>query len=251
MIAHLRGTLLATSPGRAIVDCHGVGYDVTVSMNTFTQLPEAGQEVSLFIHTHVREDQIALFGFHLAEEKALFEKLLSVSGIGPKLAVNILGGMNTPDLVGAIRGGDAARLTRMPGVGKKTAERMVLELKDKLAEFGVTPAASAAAARSRRRCALGAHQSGLPAGGRRTCAGAARPRQRTQLRATVPRRAGLTGSLKATTHALRRNAAQSPPAASLAANGGRIFTSTARMKKGSSNNAAAINSPSREIRSTL
>jgi Holliday junction DNA helicase RuvA len=141
MIAHLRGTLLATSPGRAVVDCHGVGYDVTVSMNTFTQLPEAGSEVSLFIYTYVREEQIALFGFHLAEEKALFEKLLSVSGIGPKLAVNILGGMNTRDLVGAIRGGDAVRLTRMPGVGKKTAERMVLELKDKLAEFGVTAAA--------------------------------------------------------------------------------------------------------------
>jgi Holliday junction DNA helicase RuvA len=141
MIAHLRGILLATSPGRAIVDCHGVGYEVTVSMNTFTQLPEAGREVSLFIYTNVREDQIALFGFHLAEEKALFEKLLSVSGIGPKLAVNILGGMNTPDLVAAICGADAARLTRMPGVGKKTAERMVLELKDKLAEFGVTPAA--------------------------------------------------------------------------------------------------------------
>ena len=95
MIAHLRGTLLATSPGHAIVDCHGVGYDVTVSMNTFTQLPDVGREVSLFIYTNVREDQIALFGFHLAEEKALFEKLLSVSGIGPKLAVNILGGMNT------------------------------------------------------------------------------------------------------------------------------------------------------------
>src|ERR1039457_2130125 len=86
MIAHLRGTLLATAPGRAIVDCHGVGYDVTVSMNTFTQLPEAGQEVSLFIYTYVREEQIALYGFHLSEEKALFEKLLSVSGIGPKLA---------------------------------------------------------------------------------------------------------------------------------------------------------------------
>ncbi len=141
MIAHLRGTLLATSPGHAIVDCHGVGYDVTVSMNTFTQLPETGSEVSLFIYTNVREDQIALFGFHLADEKALFEKLLSVSGIGPKLAVNILGGMNTRDLVGTIRGGDAAKLTRMPGVGKKTAERMVLELKDKLADFGVTPAA--------------------------------------------------------------------------------------------------------------
>lgn len=141
MIAHLRGTLLTTSPGHAIVECHGVGYDVTVSMNTFTQLPEAGREVALFIYTHVREDQIALFGFHLAEEKALFEKLLSVSGIGPKLAVNILGGMNTRDLVGTIRGGDATKLTRMPGVGKKTAERMVLELKDKLADFGVAPAA--------------------------------------------------------------------------------------------------------------
>jgi holliday junction DNA helicase RuvA len=140
MIAHLRGTLLATSPGRATVECAGVGYDVTVSMNTFAQLPEAGREVSLFIFTHVREDQIALFGFHAAQEKALFEKLLSVSGIGPKLAVNILGGMNTADLVGALRAGDADRLTRMPGVGKKTAERMVLELKDKLVEFGV-PAA--------------------------------------------------------------------------------------------------------------
>jgi Holliday junction DNA helicase RuvA len=141
MIAHLHGTLFATSPGHAIVDCHGVGYDVTVSINTFASLPAAGSEVSLFIYTHVREDQIALFGFHLTEEKALFEKLLSVSGIGPKLAVNILGGMNTPDLVAALRGGDAARLTRMPGVGKKTAERMVLELKDKLAEFGAAPAA--------------------------------------------------------------------------------------------------------------
>jgi Holliday junction DNA helicase RuvA len=140
MIAHLRGTLLATSPGRVVVDCSGVGYDVTVSMNTFTSLPETGSEVSLFIYTNVREDQIALFGFHLAEEKALFEKLLSVSGIGPKLAVNILGGMNTRDLVAIIRGGDANKLTRMPGVGKKTAERMVLELKDKLADFGVAPA---------------------------------------------------------------------------------------------------------------
>ncbi len=141
MIAHLSGTLLATSPGHAVIDCHGVGYDVTVSMNTFTQLPPTGQEVSLFIFTHVREDQIALFGFQRLEEKALFEKLLSVSGIGPKLAVNILGGMNTLDLVATIRGGDATKLTRMPGVGKKTAERMVLELKDKLVDFGIAPAA--------------------------------------------------------------------------------------------------------------
>ena len=141
MIAHLRGRLLDSSPGRVIVECHGVGYEVTVSMNTFAQLLPSGSEVALFVHTHVREDQLALFGFHAAEEKALFEKLLSVSGIGPRLAINILGGMNTPDLVGALRGGDLARLTRMPGVGKKTAERMVLELKDKLAEFGAAPAA--------------------------------------------------------------------------------------------------------------
>jgi Holliday junction DNA helicase RuvA len=110
-------------------------------MNTFAALPDVGKEVSLFIYTNVREDQIALFGFHRSEEKALFEKLLSVSGIGPKLAINILGGMNAQDLAGIIRGGDAAKLTRMPGVGKKTAERMVLELKDKLANFGVAPAA--------------------------------------------------------------------------------------------------------------
>jgi Holliday junction DNA helicase RuvA len=141
MIAHLRGTLLACSPGHAIVDCHGVGYEVTVSMNTFTQLPEAGREVALFIHTHVREDQLALFGFATTDEKALFERLISVGGIGPTLAVKILGGISTSELVGAIRGGDAMRLTRMPGVGKKTAERMVLELKDKLDAFGAAPAA--------------------------------------------------------------------------------------------------------------
>jgi Holliday junction DNA helicase RuvA len=141
MIAHLRGTLLQSEPGIAVVDCHGVGYSVTVSMNTFVELPGVGGEVALFVHTHVREDQIALFGFHTAEEKALFEKLISVGGIGPRLAVNILGGMSTSDLVSALRGGDAASLTRMPGVGKKTAERMVLELKDKLGEFAAPAAA--------------------------------------------------------------------------------------------------------------
>lgn len=145
MIAHLRGTLLDTAPGRAVVDCHGVGYEVVVSMNTFAELPAAGNELALHIYTHVREDQIALFGFRHSDEKALFEKLISVTGIGPKLAMNILGGMKTGDLVAALRGGDAARLTRMPGVGKKTAERMVLELKDKLADF----AAPAAAPRTR------------------------------------------------------------------------------------------------------
>jgi Holliday junction DNA helicase RuvA len=141
MIAHLRGTLLHSEPGHAVVDCQGVGYAVTLSMNTFVQLPNLGSEVALFVHTHVREDQIALFGFHTAEEKALFERLISVGGIGPRLAVNILGGMSTPELVAALRGGDAASLTRMPGVGKKTAERMVLELKDKLDGYGAPPSA--------------------------------------------------------------------------------------------------------------
>lgn len=140
MIAHLRGTLLATTPGRVIVDCHGVGYEVAVSMNTFTELPETGKEVSLYVYTYVREDQLSLFGFHSADEKALFEKLIAVSGIGPKLAINVLGGMKPLDLVATIRGGDAVRLTRMPGVGKKIAERMVLELKDKLNEFAVAAA---------------------------------------------------------------------------------------------------------------
>ena len=140
MIAHLRGTLLPSTPGQAIVECAGVGYRVTISMNTFAALPEPGREVSLLIYTHVREDQLALFGFASAEEKLMFEKLLSVNGVGPKLAIGILGGMKTLELATAIRHGDAVRLTRMPGVGKKTAERMVLELKDKLVDFADLPA---------------------------------------------------------------------------------------------------------------
>jgi holliday junction DNA helicase RuvA len=139
MIAHLRGRLLSKHPNQAIVECGGVGYDVVITVPTFADLPEAGSEVALFIHTHVREDQLALFGFLRAEEKKLFEKLLVVSGIGPKLAVTILSGMKTPDMVGAIRSGDVARLTKIPGIGKKTAERMILELKDKLEEFTAAP----------------------------------------------------------------------------------------------------------------
>ena len=141
MIASLRGRLLPSTPGQAIVECNGVGYLVTISMNTFAALPDAGHEVSLLIHTHVREDQLALFGFADATEKLMFEKLLSVNGVGPKLAIGILGGMRTLELAAAIRGGDTVRLTRVPGVGKKTAERMVLELKDKLKEFADLPAA--------------------------------------------------------------------------------------------------------------
>lgn len=139
MIAHLSGRLLSKHPNQAIVECCGVGYDVVITVPTFADLPEAGSDIALFIHTHVREDQIALFGFLRAEEKKLFEKLLVVSGIGPKLAVTILSGMKTADMVGAIRSGDVARLTKIPGIGKKTAERMVLELKDKLEEFTAAP----------------------------------------------------------------------------------------------------------------
>jgi Holliday junction DNA helicase RuvA len=141
MIAHLRGRLIAKHPNQAIVEAGGVGYDVTISVPTFSELPAAPAEVSLHIHTHVREDAIALFGFLRPEEKQLFERLISVSGIGPKLAITILSGMPTPDMVAAIRGNDIARLTRIPGIGKKTAERMVLELRDKLEHFGATPAA--------------------------------------------------------------------------------------------------------------
>jgi holliday junction DNA helicase RuvA len=136
MIAHLRGKLLAKHPNQAIVETAGVGYDVTISVPTFSDLPTVGAEVALYIHTHVREDQIALYGFLRPSEKLLFEKLITVSGIGPKLAITILSGMAADKMVGAIRGNDIARLTRIPGIGRKTAERMVLELRDKLPEAG-------------------------------------------------------------------------------------------------------------------
>src|SRR6202050_3281663 len=132
MIAHLRGRLLAKHPNQAVVETAGVGYDVTISIPTFSDLPSLGSEVALHIHTHVREDQIALYGFLRLPEKQLFEKLITVSGIGPKLAITILSGMPADEMVAAIRGGDLARLTRTPGICKKTAERMVLELRDKL-----------------------------------------------------------------------------------------------------------------------
>ena len=139
MIAHLRGKLLAKHPNQAVVETAGVGYDVTISVPTFSDLPALGAEVALHIHTHVREDVIALYGFLRPSEKLLFEKLITVSGIGPKLAITILSGMAADEMVGAIRGNDVARLTRIPGIGKKTAERMVLELRDKLPEPGPTP----------------------------------------------------------------------------------------------------------------
>ncbi|HTF45586.1 MAG TPA: Holliday junction branch migration protein RuvA [Terriglobales bacterium] len=145
MIAHLRGKLLAKHPNQAIVETGGVGYDVVITVPTFSDLPGLGNEVALNIHTHVREDQIALYGFLRPTEKVLFEKLITVSGIGPKLAITILSGMAAEEMVASIRGNDIARLTRIPGIGKKTAERMVLELRDKLPAPGteaVTPISS-------------------------------------------------------------------------------------------------------------
>jgi holliday junction DNA helicase RuvA len=144
MIAHLRGKLLAKHPNQAIVEAAGVGYDVTISVPTFSDLPAPGSEVALHIHTHVREDALALYGFLRPSEKVLFEKLLTVSGIGPKLAITILSGMAADEMVGAIRGNDVARLTRIPGIGKKTAERMVLELRDKLPQPSPTAITTAA-----------------------------------------------------------------------------------------------------------
>ncbi len=148
MIAHLRGKLLAKQPNQAIVEAAGVGYDVTISVPTYSDLPGVGNEVALNIHTHVREDQIALYGFLQPSEKKLFEKLISVNGIGPKLAITVLSGMPAESMIGAIRGNDIARLTKIPGVGKKTAERMVLELRDKLptqdsSAISATPSLSA------------------------------------------------------------------------------------------------------------
>lgn len=140
MIAHLRGTLLEKHPNQAVVEAGGVGYDVAIPISTYSALPEAGREVRLRIYTHVREDTLALFGFLTREEKLLFERLISVSGIGPKLAVTVLSGLPAADLAAAVRAGDVSRLRRIPGVGKKTAERIVLELRDKL------PASAEAAA---------------------------------------------------------------------------------------------------------
>ena len=132
MIAHLRGVLLEKHPNQAIIEAGGVGYDVTIPVSTYTALPAAGAEARLRIHTHVREDAIQLFGFASTGERTLFEKLIAVSGIGPKLAITVLSGIESTALVEALRAGNLATLTRVPGIGKKTAERMVLELRDKL-----------------------------------------------------------------------------------------------------------------------
>jgi len=144
VIAHLRGRLISKHPGQIVVETGGVGYELTISIPTFSDLPAAGAEVALQVHTHVREDALALFGFLRLEEKRLFERLIAVSGIGPKLAITILSGMPTEAMIAAIRGNDVAQLTRIPGIGRKTAERMILELRDKLEAFAPSVAATPA-----------------------------------------------------------------------------------------------------------
>ena len=132
MIAYLRGRLLDKHPNQVTVDVNGVGYSVHIPVSTFYQLGERGSEAKLFIHTHVREDTLALYGFLTEKEKGLFEKLISVSGIGPRVAITVLSGLEVDELTSAIRRGDLAKLTRIPGVGRKTGERMILELREKM-----------------------------------------------------------------------------------------------------------------------
>jgi Holliday junction DNA helicase RuvA len=138
MIAFLRGRVLEKHPTRVIVETGGVGYEVHVPLSSYSAVGEPGAEVSLRIHTHVREDALQLFGFATPLELALFDRLVAVSGIGPKLGLAVLSGIAPADLVGAIRSGDIARLVSIPGVGKKTAERIVLELRDKLSALEAT-----------------------------------------------------------------------------------------------------------------
>ena len=146
MIAHLSGTLLEKHVQRIVVDVGGVGYDVAVPLSTFYTVGEPGARIALRIHTHVREDQLQLFGFGTALELTIFERLISVSGIGPKVGLSVLSGIEPEQLVRAIRSGDVARLVKIPGVGRKTAERLVLELKDRLPQVGVAEAEAPAGA---------------------------------------------------------------------------------------------------------
>jgi Holliday junction DNA helicase RuvA len=148
MIAHLSGKLLSKQPNHVIVDVNGVGYEVNVPLSTFYEIGEIGASVQLLIHTHVREDTIALFGFKSAKEKQMFEQLTSVSGIGPKLGITILSGMSVAELVPTIRESNWVRLTSIPGVGRKTAERLVVELRDKLIKVESIPAGAVSPVRA-------------------------------------------------------------------------------------------------------
>jgi Holliday junction DNA helicase RuvA len=145
MIAFLRGRILDKHPNLLIVDVHGVGYQVQVPLSTFYDAGEIGAETELRIHTHVREDALQLFGFLTLLEQQLFERLIAISGIGPKLAVAVLSGIEPADLIAAVHRSDLARLTSIPGVGRKTAERIVLELKDRLGPLTETPGTAATA----------------------------------------------------------------------------------------------------------
>jgi Holliday junction DNA helicase RuvA len=149
LIAHLTGRLIQKQPNSVIVETRGgVGYELTVPLSTFYELGEVGSEITLKVYTHVREDALQLFGFHTERERQIFMHLTSVTGIGPKLAVTLLSGMSADEVVRAIRGGDLARLVAVPGVGKKTAERLVLELRDKVSSIpiGEAPAVYGAGA---------------------------------------------------------------------------------------------------------
>jgi len=146
VIAHLRGSILDKSPNRIVIDVNGVGYDVFVPLSTFYGLGEPGAGIALRIHTHVREDALILYGFATRLEQELFERLIGVSGIGPKVALAVLSGIEPQEFIRAIERGDLARLTAIPGVGKKTSERIVLELKDRLPRAPVAAAAAGAAA---------------------------------------------------------------------------------------------------------
>jgi Holliday junction DNA helicase RuvA len=145
MIAFIRGRVLDKHPNRIIVDVHGVGYEVHVPLSTYYDIGEEGAEVSLRVHTHVREDALQLYGFLTVIEQQLFERLIDISGIGPKLAIAVLSGIESHELIGAVQRADVVRLTSIPGIGRKTAERIVLELKDRLMQLAVQPAGVAAA----------------------------------------------------------------------------------------------------------
>jgi Holliday junction DNA helicase RuvA len=137
MIAHLRGILLEKHPNAVVIDVHGVGYELAIPVSAYSALPDQGSPVQLHVYTQVREDAISLFGFQAVADKTLFERLIGVSGIGPSVAIKAMGGMSTSDLASAIRSGAIEQLVRIPGIGKKTAERMVLELRDKLEFVGL------------------------------------------------------------------------------------------------------------------
>ncbi len=171
MIAHLRGSILEKHPNRIVIDVNGVGYDVFVPLSTFYGLGEPGAAIALRIHTHVREDAFLLYGFATLLEQELFERLIGVSGIGPKLALAVLSGIEPQEFIRAIERGDLARLTAIPGVGKKTSERIVLELKDRLPRAPVGGGRGgdgrAGGAGAARRRGLGAREPGVSSASRR------------------------------------------------------------------------------------